>query len=608
MIYIDWVEIENFKGLDRKVRVPLGDPSVLIGPNNAGKTTVLQALSLWSRAVRAWVAKKGSGHQKAKRDAVGINRLLIMDIPVKETRYFWNATRINANRKNIPFSISAGVRLAEGEVRELKMVFSYRDPETLYSKPDDGAIGDSALLEAGAKIDFNLLYPMSGLASGDDGHVEETMLTPGRVNVLLGQGQTAQVLRNLCYKVAEHDREDWQKIADIIRHVFGFELKEPQFDETRGAITLEYTQTGMNAPLEISLAGRGAQQMLLILAYLYSHKGGVLMIDEPDAHLEILRQKQVLVILKDISAETRSQIVVATHSEVILDEAVDTNLTCIVNGGVSELSNRNDIKTTLKSLGVQHYYNAFVRRRLLVVEGSTDVAMLREFARKLGHPAFELLECPFTFYMQDENLPNPTLGDRIDRQSMCGIDYRQYFHTLKRLVKDLKAIAIRDGDGKKHVEERDVDGLQTCYWTRYELENYFITPERLIAFTEKEIGKLEGEIFAVSPGCRADMECAMEDVLAELVFDGKRKLVEEYRGFSPDMKARQLETIKMSAFAERYFERFAELHHVPVLLNKGVYWKMIADLTEDDVPTEVREMLDRVVEVLRTDKTESRES
>lgn len=43
MTYVDWVEIENFKGLNDKVKIPLGNPSVVIGPNNAGKTTVLQA-------------------------------------------------------------------------------------------------------------------------------------------------------------------------------------------------------------------------------------------------------------------------------------------------------------------------------------------------------------------------------------------------------------------------------------------------------------------------------------------------------------------------------------------------------------------------------------
>ena len=43
MQYVDYIEIENFKGFGPKIRVPLDSPSVLIGPNNSGKTTVLLA-------------------------------------------------------------------------------------------------------------------------------------------------------------------------------------------------------------------------------------------------------------------------------------------------------------------------------------------------------------------------------------------------------------------------------------------------------------------------------------------------------------------------------------------------------------------------------------
>ena len=198
MTYIDYIEIDNFKGLGEKVRVDLGNPSVLIGPNNAGKTTVLQALSLWGRAVRAWLEKKGSGHMKGKRDGVGINRLLIMDIPVKETRYFWNGTRIRTGNKPIVFSICVGIRLPGGETKPLCMEFTYHDTESLYAKPADAHYGDPRLMETARRIEFNLLYPMSGLASGVSETTEETRLPDGRVNVLLGQGQTAQVLRNLC--------------------------------------------------------------------------------------------------------------------------------------------------------------------------------------------------------------------------------------------------------------------------------------------------------------------------------------------------------------------------------------------------------------------------
>ena len=45
------LKIQNFKGLD-DVEIELGNPVVFIGPNNSGKTTALQALSLWNMSVR----------------------------------------------------------------------------------------------------------------------------------------------------------------------------------------------------------------------------------------------------------------------------------------------------------------------------------------------------------------------------------------------------------------------------------------------------------------------------------------------------------------------------------------------------------------------------
>ena len=52
MRLLHYLEIENFKRFGERQRIELDHPAVLIGPNNCGKTSAIQALALWSQAVR----------------------------------------------------------------------------------------------------------------------------------------------------------------------------------------------------------------------------------------------------------------------------------------------------------------------------------------------------------------------------------------------------------------------------------------------------------------------------------------------------------------------------------------------------------------------------
>ena len=176
-----------------------------------------------------------------------------------------------------------------------------------------------------------------------------------------------------------------------------------------------YRQEGVKEPLDIALAGRGLQQMLLIFAYLYSHRGSVLLIDEPDAHLEILRQKQVYVLLRELAAENASQVILATHSEVILSEALDHNLTLLLAGRSDDLAAKADIRSTLKHYGAEHYVRARQRGYVLYVEGGTDVEILRALARKTEHAAAKVWDERInSFYLQD-NFPDGGLDAELAR-------------------------------------------------------------------------------------------------------------------------------------------------------------------------------------------------
>jgi hypothetical protein len=93
------------------------------------------------------------------------------------------------------------------------------------------------LLAFATRLKVELLYPMSGLDT------EEPILQPGRVDVLLGQGRTADVLRNLCLAVVKSSADDWQQIARLMRRLFNIDLGQPE-ETTRGSITLSYRQRG----------------------------------------------------------------------------------------------------------------------------------------------------------------------------------------------------------------------------------------------------------------------------------------------------------------------------------------------------------------------------
>ena len=63
----------NFKRFG-EIEVELGNPVVFIGPNNSGKTTALQALSLWEIGLKRWNENRKGGKNSEKRPGVVINR------------------------------------------------------------------------------------------------------------------------------------------------------------------------------------------------------------------------------------------------------------------------------------------------------------------------------------------------------------------------------------------------------------------------------------------------------------------------------------------------------------------------------------------------------
>ena len=590
MRILHWLEISNFKSYGTSGRIELDHPSVLIGPNNCGKTTALQAIALWSIAVRTW--QQESKDSKAKqRKGKPLNRLTILSVPVPKTRNFW--TNLKVSGKDL--HISVGVEI-EGHVEPVTMLFRHHpSDELIYAEPHPSTASKIKALERAARLDVALLYPMSGIAS------DEPLITRNRIDYHMGRGSTAEVLRNLCFVVQQDNPSDWREITALMQRLFQVSLTIPRENEG-GSLDLFYEQRGADRPLDLSLAGRGFQQMLLILAHLYSHKGSVLLIDEPDAHLEILRQQQIYTLLTIIADRNDCQVLMATHSEVVMQEALDSHLTLILAGHAEDLAAKPDIKNSLKLFGAAHYVRARETGHVLYLEGSTDLAVLRALADRLNHPVRDLIADGAhlnVYYLQDNQ---PESGQTPDElldavEGSFGQRAKAHFSALRRILPDLRALEIIDNDNRGLVETSE-EGFTRLPWRRYELENYIITPRILLDWAQPE----SFDLFD-------DQRAAILDALIfEKIFEGNAADYSNYSAANPATQSTiwraQTQTKKLSVFAEEFFRRVADATGTPMLLRKRDLYRLVELQDPGAIDPEVSSKLGAIQQLLQPQSTD----
>ena len=561
------IKIRNFKLFD-EVEFELGKTVVLIGPNNSGKTTALQALALWDIGLRHWVSKRGGRASPEKRPGVTINRTDLISLPVPSADLLWRDLHVRNVQRTADRQITQNIRIdiiVDGITEEnpwsCGLEFDYANDQSFYCRPlrlsDSKHPDRMPIPDQASRVKVAFLPPMSGLAA------IEPKLEPGRINVLLGEGQTAQVLRNLCYQIFERNKF-WTDLKSDAKKLFGVTLQEPEYIDVRGEITMSYYDIG-GSKLDISSSGRGFQQTLLLLAHLYANPGTILLLDEPDAHLEVLRQQQIYQVLTDLASRQGSQIIAASHSEVILNQAAERDIVIAFVGKPHRIDDRgSQVLKALKEIGFEHYYLAEEKGWFLYLEGSTDLAILKTFAETLGHPAAEYLEIPFVRYV----------GNQPEQ-------VRRHFWGLREAKNDLVGVALFD----RLDNPLENLGPRGVMWKRREIENYLCSEEVLLAYAHGEEGD---DLFS-----RADAkhrETAMREAITEI--SQALETLHRREPWSNDTKV-------TDEFLDPLFDNYFEKLKIPNQLRKTDYHVLARLVPKESIDEEVVEKLDAIVEVAK---------
>lgn len=563
------VKLRYFKHF-REETFDLSENIILAGPNNTGKTTLLQAIAIWSLALRKWLAERGpeSGSRASKRTGIPITRKDFTAIPLREMNLLWNDCSTALYRVELQKDQKLGTkRILEIGVKgarsdwELTFEFTYMSSELIYVRP---SLPVESILESVKDIQVVHVPPFSGIGA------EETRYDRAYQDLLIGQGKPGDILRNLILEMYEKKPEEWKNLCADVREIFGYELLSPSYGD-RPFIICEYLQgitdkkkQKILPKLDISCAGSGFLQVLMLLGFFYARPASILLLDEPDAHLHVILQKQIYDQIRQVAQQRGCQLLIATHSEVLIDGTSPERIVSFFGHPHTLVSDveRNRVREALKHLTSLDLLMAEQFSEILYVESEKDLNLLREWAKILNHPAYEFLKSPFWHSIQGGN----------PREA------KNHFFALKAKKMDIRGVLLLDADNRG-LPDRELafDGLTILRWRRYESENYLIHPQALNRFVKSFESNLFVRIF---PDKGLDY---LKNQLPPVVYNDP--LAEhEYLNVTPASKT----------LLPGFFEA------VELDITKNEYYQIAAKMLPEEVSPEVIEKLDLISESLET--------
>ena len=461
----------------------LKDSIVLAGPNNTGKTTLLQAIATWHFAFREWQKKRGKSTAK-KRTAVLVTRKEFLSVPVQRFNLLWTDASTSLRRDEGGGKGAATPRVmlitldgrdSDGTTWTHGMEFRYASSESVHAKPADSNTISADVLKIVDAIKVVYVPSFSGIET------EEKVHTPEYQDWLVGQGKPGDIIRNLLAETSRIDLE-WNKLQQDVETMFGYRLLKPQY-KGRPFILCEYLPGippkqgyGGLPKLDIASAGSGFLQTLLLLSFIYARPATIFLIDEPDAHLHVILQKKVYDHLRKVAQERQCQIVIATHSEVIIDNTPPEKIISFYDRPhlLIHDAERNQVREALKLLSPMDALQAN-GKKVLYVEDNSDFSILCAWVRILKHPLAKWFSNPGSnpfYYPIKGNSPKIA---------------KNHFFALQAIESNISGVLLLDGDNRD-VDDHDIsaDGLKIIRWNRYEIENYLVHPVLIKRFLEQK--------------------------------------------------------------------------------------------------------------------------
>ncbi|EKT1118463.1 AAA family ATPase [Escherichia coli] len=504
-MYIKKVELKKFKKYKNSTIQSNDELSLLVGGNNSGKSSLLQAMATWQFCKTLLEIEKGrvSWTENATNQGVGLGIVDFTPMFIPSLSHLWTNLKSQKQTEDDGYTLKIKLFWDDSLKNEkfLEIGLSLANDRLFIKNTSSNLALQEIQNDDGSPNNENIpqiayLPPFAGITD------RESRLSPAMRNRLIGQGLSGGVIRNSIYdihlenqnkrrrlkegrnKIANKDlnllreTDPWEILQKTLFDLFSLKLEVTPFNEQyHSYLKIECVAGVVNGyqfkkhknfnARDIMVEGSGFLQWLSVYTLALSEEFNVILLDEPDAHLHTQLQKNLTERLEEITIKKGKQVLLATHSTELIRAYEPQKILALSNSRGKYLGSDNEKIGLLSGIGTifsPKIHKLTEDKRLLIVEGVSDERFLKKIFKKLE------LTWP-------KNIVTWLWTGKSSERF-------QLYKQLKNEIPDLKAISMRDrDDDSDHSVGADLKDKSTNHgdsdflamkWRRRHIENYFL--------------------------------------------------------------------------------------------------------------------------------------
>lgn len=461
------LRLQNFRCF-KDHNVPLRPTTIVVGRNNAGKSTIVEALRLISLIVSRSPhlnftdVPKWLDAPKAFRGVSPSLRGFEFDFTTAFHRYAEPPSVITAE-----FSTGAAIQIFIGKDKgepEIHAVIKNKQGNIVSTKGQVQALrlpGVSSLPQVGPLLK------------------EEKLLAPEYVRSAVSSSLAPLHFRNQLL-VFRSQYAEFKRIAEETWE--GLTVRELTKNGRAPDTTLALLVRDGDFVAEVSWMGHGLQMWLQTMWFLARSKDeDTVILDEPDVYMHADLQRRLIRFVRS----RNPQLIIATHSIEIMAEVGPEDI-LVIDQGRREAKFANSlpaVQRVIDQIGGVHNLNLArlsTSKKCLLVEGK-DLEILKQFQNSLIPNSSEPLDIVpnmsiggwggWSYAIGSRMFLTNALGEEIFVYCLLDSDY----HTVE-------TVAGRYGEAKKA-------GVRLHIWKRKEIENYLLIPSAIVRVIARRPGR-----------------------------------------------------------------------------------------------------------------------